>query len=216
MKKLASFYLASLFLAATAIGQTYVNFADSGSPASLSAFFYIDGAATNYITAPTSKSLSDASSASFDGSAAGSPGVFPLNFSVYDDGYATTNTLGYQASFSITNNTGSDQPVSTDSLEFGVSGLYAIDAGLNLTPTFSIVSGDTLITSQLITTYNAGTGTFTFKNDQGFTITNGTTLTFTGNFNTSAVPEPSTYAAIFGLAALGLALWQRRRKEAVS
>ncbi len=33
-------------------------------------------------------------------------------------------------------------------------------------------------------------------------------LTYTG---TSAVPEPSTYAAIFGSAVLGLAIWRRRR-----
>lgn len=30
-------------------------------------------------------------------------------------------------------------------------------------------------------------------------------------FNTSAIPEPSTYAAIAGAAMLGLAMWQRRR-----
>jgi len=31
------------------------------------------------------------------------------------------------------------------------------------------------------------------------------------NFSVSAIPEPSTYAAIAGAAALGLAAWQRRR-----
>jgi hypothetical protein len=44
----------------------------------------------------------------------------------------------------------------------------------------------------------------------------------TGNFNAtlewdnitvSAVPEPSTYAALFGLGALGLVMWRRRRRS---
>ncbi len=34
------------------------------------------------------------------------------------------------------------------------------------------------------------------------------------NLNVSAVPEPSTYAALAGLGALGLALWRKRRKHA--
>jgi len=46
--------------------------------------------------------------------------------------------------------------------------------------------------------------------------------TFTGSFNTSmlsyntisAVPEPSTYAALAGLAALGLVAWRRRQARA--
>ena len=40
------------------------------------------------------------------------------------------------------------------------------------------------------------------------TVNGDTTLT-----SVSAVPEPSTYAAAAGLGALGLAFWQRRRRQ---
>jgi hypothetical protein len=61
---------------------------------------------------------------------------------------------------------------------------------------------------------NSGNELFTGTIDQAkiFTFTSGT-------FNTSmlsysAVPEPSTYAAILGLFALGLAAWRRRAEKA--
>lgn len=39
-------------------------------------------------------------------------------------------------------------------------------------------------------------------------------LSFTSDFNTAAaIPEPSTYAALFGVAALIGAIWQRRRRK---
>jgi len=37
---------------------------------------------------------------------------------------------------------------------------------------------------------------------------------YADNFALTAVPEPSTYAALAGVAALGLALWRRRRRQA--
>jgi hypothetical protein len=49
-----------------------------------------------------------------------------------------------------------------------------------------------------------------------FGNTNSTTAITTGmyadNFSVSAVPEPSTYAALAGACALGLAIWKRKRK----
>ena len=37
---------------------------------------------------------------------------------------------------------------------------------------------------------------------------------YADNFSVSAIPEPSTYAALAGAAALGLAVWRRRRAQA--
>ena len=34
---------------------------------------------------------------------------------------------------------------------------------------------------------------------------------YADNFSVSAIPEPSTYAAIAGAGVLGLALWRRRQ-----
>jgi hypothetical protein len=52
------------------------------------------------------------------------------------------------------------------------------------------------------------------SNPTGFTLSPGTvyvdSMTLTG-FTATAVPEPSTYAALAGLAAFGLAAWRRRR-----
>jgi len=39
---------------------------------------------------------------------------------------------------------------------------------------------------------------------------------YADNFAVSAIPEPSTYAAVAGLGALGLAFWRRHRKAAVA
>jgi len=38
---------------------------------------------------------------------------------------------------------------------------------------------------------------------------------FTATFATAAIPEPSTYAALFGLGALGFAAWRRSRRATV-
>ena len=83
--------------------------------------------------------------------------------------------------------------------------------------------------------WNPGTGTFSFPNsalvDQNANVglyspplitsfsVSGSTLTGFdgGNFyltsvNSTAIPEPSTYAALAGLGALGLAFWRRRQR----
>jgi hypothetical protein len=39
---------------------------------------------------------------------------------------------------------------------------------------------------------------------------------YADNFSVSAVPEPSTYAALAGLGALGLVWWRRRQQRSVA
>lgn len=64
------------------------------------------------------------------------------------------------------------------------------------------------------TYFSAYLGTYTLNATYGhyFTIQNVGQIDFTPTSLTiSAVPEPSTYAAIFGALALGLVVWKRRR-----
>jgi hypothetical protein len=207
MKKLLVL-LATGLLTASASAQ-HVNFANSGSPANLSAFFYIDGEETDYVTAPTSLELADYEYVTFNGEV--NPAV-PFALSIFDDGAVET----HEASFTISNSTGGTMPVSANSLSFGVSGLFAASPGETLLPTFTFVSSDPLIAGKFSTSYNALSGTFTFFNTGAFSFSNESTLTFTGNFATAAIPEPSTYAAMAGVLALGLAAWQRRRRQSVA
>ena len=74
-------------------------------------------------------------------------------------------------------------------------------------PTFHYPGSEVSLTSYFLTP--GYTGTFT-----GFSsgVVNAVPSDFTVNSLTiSAIPEPSTYAALFGLAALGLVAWRRRR-----
>lgn len=67
------------------------------------------------------------------------------------------------------------------------------------------------------TTVNTN-GEWGFSNDVPATISiSGSTMDIEGTTLTqvSAVPEPSTYAALAGVAALGLAIWRRRRTQTV-
>ena len=70
-----------------------------------------------------------------------------------------------------------------------------------------------------------GNGTLGFGQGETLDVLNGTLgltyVTAGGNLaysyaSVSAIPEPSTYAAIAGLGALGLAMWRRRAHRAVS
>ncbi|HEY9247667.1 MAG TPA: PEP-CTERM sorting domain-containing protein, partial [Rariglobus sp.] len=79
---------------------------------------------------------------------------------------------------------------------------------------FDFQSGATLGTFVLVdwdgvTTFTAGDFSYVNLADgyAGVFAINGSRLEFT----TSAIPEPATYAALFGAGALGLALFRRRR-----
>lgn len=67
-------------------------------------------------------------------------------------------------------------------------------------------------------TFTLAAGTFITTNYSGVAPASGSYSTFLADTNGlnlgagSAIPEPSTYAAIAGAAALGLALWHRRRR----
>lgn len=112
----------------------------------------------------------------------------------------------------------------------------------NSATTYNFTSGGTILAAN--TTYwwvaSAATSTnqayISFTNSASFTSPDGWTLgvirsttnsgTTWNDFNTgqelrfsvnaSAVPEPSTYAALAGAAALGLAVWRRRRSAGVA
>lgn len=86
---------------------------------------------------------------------------------------------------------------------------------------FDFLSGGTAGNTYTLLTFGSNAGAFsvsdfTYSNlASGLTGTfavNATSLTF--SVGTSAIPEPSTYAAIFGGLALTGALWHRRRKQA--
>jgi len=77
---------------------------------------------------------------------------------------------------------------------------------------FNFVSGQT--NSFDVTDFTFGTliGT-TSGSDYSYSLTS-TSLALTYNGSLSAVPEPSTYAALLGLGALGFAAWRRRKAQA--
>lgn len=83
---------------------------------------------------------------------------------------------------------------------------------------YSFDSGSTFIglaTFNPVSNWSAGAATSGFffelfgNSNAALAITSGSM--FSDNFSVSAIPEPSTYAAIAGLGALGVAFWSRRK-----
>lgn len=67
---------------------------------------------------------------------------------------------------------------------------------------FAAYVGDYHVWGGTVSLYGGGFDGATFQ-VTGVSISNG---------NTTAIPEPSTYAALFGLGALGVVLWRKRQK----
>lgn len=88
---------------------------------------------------------------------------------------------------------------------------YSVDGG----NTFLAGSSFSLTGAQvgISAPYNNGFGLEFYASASAGLAINAGQLTF-DNFAVSAIPEPSTYAALAGLGALGLAFWHRRRKVA--
>ncbi len=79
-----------------------------------------------------------------------------------------------------------------------VTGFSVVSDTYNILPNFSVSSN--------------GSGVLTLTQTSAFT-TGGNAENLIGNFTTSAVPEPSTYAALAGLMVLGVAGIVRRRQR---
>ena len=71
------------------------------------------------------------------------------------------------------------------------------------------VSGTALFTP----TGSGSTSTLTYFNLTGDGTANAFRMSF-DQFSITAIPEPSTYVALFGVATIGLAVWRKRRKVA--
>lgn len=170
--------------------------------------------------------------ASVGGSGLGGSFVRPTGAS--DDPWSFLQTLS-PAYTEIENNNGIALHAGTDrngTLTVGLTtlsdtSLYAITAFLvdDALPTWPMNQGDpTTITPYNYFSAYVGNTYFTSGNDENAHVglyyvenLNGApdfTFTITSLTIGSAVPEPSTYAALFGVAALGVAVWRRRKRAA--
>jgi len=84
---------------------------------------------------------------------------------------------------------------------------YAGALTLSLVNGFTLLAGDELQLFDVTGDYNGAFSSITFTN----AALGGSFNYATGTLTVSAVPEPSTYAVIFGVLALGFVIWRRRR-----
>lgn len=190
------------------VSAAFVNFADEGSPVTLTGFFHLNGSPVNTITGENPQELSTTDFVSFQGTLAGDVST-TVWFNVYDDDSANELSLVTQLAFMISNNDPSeDLVIGANALELGVTGLFALGAEpLDSEFTFFYMSIDGI---SFTSHYDEGTGRFWFTNDAEITIEPGDILMANGNFSLAAVPEPSACGLIAGIAVAGLIAGRRR------
>ena len=120
---------------------------------------------------------------------------------------------GTGATFANTSATGSNTNVSLrlawDAGTHVLSSYYSFDSGAS----YSLLKTFTP-DSQWSAAPSGGFNFELFGNASGATAISAGSM-YADNFSVSAVPEPSTYAAIAGASMLGIAIWKRRRRSSV-
>ena len=123
-------------------------------------------------------------------------------------GFVGQTNLGSNSASLLNTNTNSWAGKTATTTDFGVFGSSnAVDSPINGTTTYVDLYRMLDVTTNAVTPANAqiantvGTGQFVATLQ----------ITADGTLSTSAIPEPSSYAALAGLAALGLVATRRRR-----
>ena len=99
----------------------------------------------------------------------------------------------------------------------GVGGVALVDPNTGaIDSTYNVTTSSSLFGANPTYTYGDSTNGYLFISANGISGATVLGATQTNNFvalsTPSVVPEPTTYAAIFGCAALGFVVWQRRRR----
>ena len=120
-------------------------------------------------------------------------------------------TAGNQLSYTASVNAGNASTSFTVALLDAV-GISVLTATIN---TSGWVAGTPVSSTALFTPTGLGgsTSTLTYFNLSGDSSANAFRMSF-DQFSITAIPEPSTYVALFGAATLGLAAWRKRLKVA--
>lgn len=199
----------------TAFTWSTTQIANNGGFTAASAFRNLPGASQTWsggLTTGTDRSLGwrGDSAAARDGSI-----TFTLNNS---NGY-NFNSLTFNA---FTPNSAGSTATFDFQYQIGTSGTFT-----NFTPTVSyttvsIAAAPLTVTSISLTAVDLGALndqssqiTFRFNNTATSGVTSWNTLAVDNfSYSATAIPEPSTYAVIFGAAALAAAAWHRRRQRA--
>jgi hypothetical protein len=138
----------------------------------------------------------------------GSGGYITTEWAKYDEGLddldITTNSVFTGATSDITLRLSWSASTSVLLADYSINGVNFITG-----QSFDLAGAE----AGYATPYNNTFGLELFGRSAGGAGAIASGMTY-DNFSASAVPEPSTYAAIAGLGAIGLALWRKRRQAA--